>query len=146
MENRKALVVDDEFHIVQVVAIKLKNNGFDVVTAENGSDGYDLASETLPDIIISDYQMPIMNGVEATSLIVAQNPATRVIALTATGQDAGAINMLKAGAYSYLIKRTQDSNLVKAIRAVHRGEAVIDSQVTAQMLDEFRRISIQKRK
>ncbi|MHC4999152.1 MAG: response regulator, partial [Planctomycetota bacterium] len=61
MENRKALVVDDEFHIVQVVAIKLKNNGFDVVTAENGSDGYAVASQDLPDIIISDYQMPVMN-------------------------------------------------------------------------------------
>ena len=61
MENKKALVVDDEFHIVQVVSIKLKNNGFDVVTAENGSDGYDLAVQTLPDVIISDI---IMNGME----------------------------------------------------------------------------------
>ncbi len=87
MENRKALVVDDEFHIVQVVAIKLKNNGFDVTTAENGSDGYDLASEILPDIIISDYQMPIMSGVEMIEKL-RQNPETAhipVIMLTARG-------------------------------------------------------------
>ncbi len=87
MENRKALVVDDEFHIVQVVAIKLKNNGFDVTTAENGSDGYDLASEMLPDIIISDYQMPIMSGVEMIEKL-RQNPETAhipVIMLTARG-------------------------------------------------------------
>ncbi|MHC4374387.1 MAG: response regulator [Planctomycetota bacterium] len=87
MEKRKALVIDDEFHIVQVVAIKLKNNGFDVVTAENGSDGYALASQDLPDIIISDYQMPVMSGVEMIEKL-RQNPETAhipVIMLTARG-------------------------------------------------------------
>lgn len=87
MEKRKALVVDDEFHIVQVVSIKLKNNGFDVMTAENGSDAYDLASETFPDIIISDCQMPIMNGLEMIEKL-RQNPETAhipVIMLTARG-------------------------------------------------------------
>ena len=87
MENRKALVVDDEFHIVQVVSIKLKNNGFDVFTAENGSDGYELASEKLPDIIVSDYQMPVMSGVEMIQKL-RQNPETAhipVIMLTARG-------------------------------------------------------------
>ena len=87
MENKKALVVDDEFHIVQVVSIKLKNNGFDVITAENGSDGYDLAVQELPDIIISDYQMPVMSGVEMIEKL-RQNPDTAnipVIMLTARG-------------------------------------------------------------
>lgn len=87
MENRKALVVDDEFHIVQVVSIKLKNNGFDVVTAENGSDGYELATQMLPDIIVSDYQMPVMSGVEMIEKL-RQNPETAhipVIMLTARG-------------------------------------------------------------
>ena len=64
MENKTALVVDDEFHIVQVVSIKLKNNGFDVTTAENGTDAYDLACQLLPDIIITDYQMTGMTGLE----------------------------------------------------------------------------------
>ncbi|MHC4236801.1 MAG: response regulator [Planctomycetota bacterium] len=87
MENKKALVVDDEFHIVQVVSIKLKNNGFDVITAENGSDGYELAVQALPDIIISDYQMPVMSGVEMIEKL-RQNPDTAnipVIMLTARG-------------------------------------------------------------
>ena len=87
MDNKKALVVDDEFHIVQVVSIKLKNNGFDVVTAENGSDGYDLAVQTLPDVIISDYQMPVMSGIEMIEKL-RQSPETAdipVIMLTARG-------------------------------------------------------------
>ena len=87
MENRKALVVDDEFHIVQVVSIKLKNNGFDVVTAENGSDGYELASQTLPDIIVSDHQMPVMSGVEVIENVHQKTETAHipVIMLTARG-------------------------------------------------------------
>ena len=87
MEKRKVLVVDDEFHIVQVVSIKLKNNGFDVITAENGSDAYNSASETQPDIIITDCQMPVMNGLEMIEKL-RQNPETAripVIMLTARG-------------------------------------------------------------
>jgi two-component system, OmpR family, alkaline phosphatase synthesis response regulator PhoP len=64
MENKKILVADDEIHIVQVVAMKFRNNGFDVVTAENGSEAYDLCCEEKPDIVVTDYQMPGMTGIE----------------------------------------------------------------------------------
>ena len=87
MENKKALVVDDEFHIVQVVSIKLKNNGFDVTTAENGQMAYDLACQVKPDVIITDYQMPVMSGVEFIEKL-RENPETAqtpVIMLTARG-------------------------------------------------------------
>jgi two-component system alkaline phosphatase synthesis response regulator PhoP len=64
MGNKKVLVADDEVHIVQVVAMKLRNNGFEVVTADNGDDAYKLCCEEKPDIIITDYQMPGLTGIE----------------------------------------------------------------------------------
>ena len=64
MDKKKVLVVDDEIHIVHVVAIKLRNNGYEVISAENGQQGYELACEEKPDIIITDFQMPILNGLE----------------------------------------------------------------------------------
>jgi len=64
MENKKVLVADDEVHIVQVVAMKLRNNGFEVVTADNGSDAYKICCEEKPDIIVTDYQMPGLTGIE----------------------------------------------------------------------------------
>lgn len=64
MEDKRILVVDDEIHIVQVVAIKLRNNGFEVLTAENGQQALEIACEQCPDLIITDYQMPLMTGVE----------------------------------------------------------------------------------
>lgn len=87
MADRKALVVDDEFHIVQVVAIKLKNNGFDVLTADNGATAYTLAVQHKPDIIVTDYQMPALTGLELIEKLRADEhtAAIPVIMLTARG-------------------------------------------------------------
>ena len=87
MSDRKALVVDDEIHIVHVVAIKLRNNGFDVVTAGNGEDAFEIACNNELDVVITDYQMPVMSGLELVEKL-RQNEATShlpVIMLTARG-------------------------------------------------------------
>jgi CheY-like chemotaxis protein len=85
MADRKALVVDDEFHIVQVVAIKLRNNGFEVITADNGAEAYTLACEHKPDVVITDYQMPGLTGLELIEKLRLnpQTAAIPVIMLTA---------------------------------------------------------------
>ena len=85
MTGKKILVSDDEIHILHVIAIKLRNNGYEVITAENGSMAYDIACQEMPDIIVTDYQMPIMSGIECVEKL-RQNPATSeipVIMLTA---------------------------------------------------------------
>ena len=64
MTGQKVLVVDDEIHIVHVVAIKLRNNGYEVLSASDGSQAYELACSEKPDIIVTDYQMPVMTGLE----------------------------------------------------------------------------------
>ncbi|MCK4753265.1 MAG: response regulator [Planctomycetes bacterium] len=87
MAAGKVLVVDDEIHIVHVVTIKLRNNGFEVVSAENGADAFEMACKEKPDIIVTDFQMPIMTGLEFVEKL-RQNEATEhipVIMLTARG-------------------------------------------------------------
>ena len=87
MQQRKALVVDDEIHIVQVVAIKLRNNGFDVRTAENGAVALECVKAEIPDIIVTDFQMPVMSGLELIENLRSE-PETAdipVIMLTARG-------------------------------------------------------------
>ena len=64
MTGKRVLVVDDEVHIVHVVAIKLRNNGYEVISADNGEEAYELACREKPDIIVTDYQMPVMTGLE----------------------------------------------------------------------------------
>ena len=83
----KVLVVDDEIHIVQVVAIKLRNNGFKVITCENGREALELASNEKPDIIVTDFQMPVMTGLELVENLRSR-PDTAdipVVMLTARG-------------------------------------------------------------
>ena len=85
MVDKRVLVVDDEIHIVHVVAIKLRNNGYEVISADNGAEAYDLALKDKPDIIVTDFQMPIMSGMELIEKL-RQNDATKnipVIMLTA---------------------------------------------------------------
>ena len=78
MASRKVLVVDGEVHVVHVVATKLRNNGYEHITAGNGQEAYELACKEKPDIIISDYIMPIMSGLELLEKL-RENEATREI-------------------------------------------------------------------
>ena len=64
MADKKVLVVDDEIHIVHVVAIKLRNNGYEVITANDGAEALELARMDKPDMVVTDYQMPVMSGLE----------------------------------------------------------------------------------
>ncbi len=64
MADKTVLVVDDEIHIVHVVAIKLRNNGYEVISADNGAEALELALREKPDIIVTDFQMPVMTGLE----------------------------------------------------------------------------------
>ncbi len=85
MTGKKVLVVDDEIHIVHVVAIKLRNNGYEVITANNGAEAYELACTESPDIIVTDFQMPVMSGMEFVQKLREneQTTNTPVVMLTA---------------------------------------------------------------
>lgn len=85
MTSKKVLIVDDEIHIIHVVAIKLRNNGFEVVSAENGDEAFALACKEKPDIIVTDLQMPVMTGLELVGKLrqCEQTKDTPVIMLTA---------------------------------------------------------------
>jgi len=83
----RILVVDDEPHIVQVVSLKLRNAGYEVLTAADGEEAFDVAREAMPHLIITDFQMPYMTGLELCRAL-ANDEKTRaipVIILTARG-------------------------------------------------------------
>lgn len=91
MGSMKVLVCDDEPHIVHVVSAKLKNNGFEVVTAGDGEEAFATAKAESPDLVITDYQMPYLSGLELCARL-RNDPATSeipVIMLTARGFSLG---------------------------------------------------------
>ncbi len=85
MATKKVLVADDEVHIIHVVAIKLRNNGYGVITADNGAEAFELACAEKPDIVVTDYQMPRMTGLELVERLrqCEQTKDIPVIMLTA---------------------------------------------------------------
>jgi len=87
MSGKRVLVVDDEVHIVHVVSIKLRNNGYEVIASEQAKEAFQLAREARPDVIVADYQMPAMNGIELIEKLrgCEQTRDILVIMLTARG-------------------------------------------------------------
>ncbi len=83
----RILVVDDEAHILHVLSLKLRNAGYEVITAVDGEDGYELATQELPDLVITDFQMPYMTGLELCRALAANPPTAGipVLILTARG-------------------------------------------------------------
>lgn len=80
------LVCDDESHIVHVVSLKLRNAGYDVVTAEDGVEGLERAKQQPPNLLITDYQMPRMNGVELCAAFRREPTLASIPALMLTAR------------------------------------------------------------
>lgn len=87
MQGKKILVVDDEAHITGVLSLKLENAGFDVTTASDGEEALELVEQSLPDMIITDLQMPYVSGIELATQLSASERTARipVLMLTARG-------------------------------------------------------------
>ncbi len=81
------LVADDESHIVQVLALKFRNAGHDVIEANDGEEALGLARQHQPDVLVTDMQMPFMNGMELAGALLddARTSAIPVLVLTARG-------------------------------------------------------------
>ena len=74
---QRILVVDDEAHIVQVLSLKLRNAGYEVITAVDGEEGVDRAREHRPDLIITDFQMPYLTGLELCQALAGHGPTAK---------------------------------------------------------------------
>jgi DNA-binding NarL/FixJ family response regulator len=88
-----------------------------------------------------DINMPVIDGVEATRIILRDRSQVGIIILTMYPQDEYVFQALKAGAKAYLLKDTRSKRLLEVIRTVHKGQAVIDSEMTTRLLNEFRRLA-----
>ena len=119
----RILIADDHELIRKGFAVLLKKQaGITIVgEAADGEELVALQNQLKAEIVITDIQMPVMNGIEATRQILAQYPETGIIALTMFNEDSMIIDMLEAGARGYLLKNTNREELAEAIHNVHQG-------------------------
>ena len=116
----------------------------DIVVVGEAGDGVEAvkkAAELAPDIVLMDINMPVMDGVRASRLITAQDQRVGIIILTMYREDEYVFEAIKAGARGYVVKDARAREVLKAIRAVHRGEALIDPAVATKLLEEFRHLA-----
>jgi len=114
--------------------------GLEVVgEAEDGERAVRQAIALRPDVVLMDIQMPVRNGVEATALITAACPGTRVIVLTTFDYEEYVLDAVKAGAVGYLLKDVPAAELIDTIRRVHAGESFIQPELASKLLLEFGR-------
>ncbi len=105
--------------------------------AADGAEGVALAAKLKPDVVLMDVRMPVMDGIEATTRIVAQSPEAKVIILTTFDLDEYAFAGLQAGASAFLLKDVAPEELVHAVRLVASGDAVVAPRVTARLLETY---------
>lgn len=116
--------------------------GFQVVgEAANGQEAVDQAQRLKPDVVLMDLRMPVMDGIQATRLIVKENPLCRIIILTIYREDDHIFNAIKAGAQGYLLKDIDWRDLREAVYSVCQGNALISPALAMRVFDEFRRLS-----
>jgi DNA-binding NarL/FixJ family response regulator len=108
-----------------------------VAEATTGTEAVAVTLEQQPDVTVLDIQMPEMSGVEAARQIKAQAPEVQVLVLTAYDDDPYIFAMLQAGASGYVLKNASSEELVRAVRAVARGESALDPTVTAKVMSQL---------
>jgi len=137
----RVLLVDDHPVVRQGLrALLSTQDGIDVVgEAADGEAAVAAAERLSPDVVLMDVVMPGIDGVEALRRICERRSQTRVVMLTSYADERQAMEAVDAGASGFLLKDASPRDVVAAIRAAHRGEAVLHPSVAAKLLAERRR-------
>jgi len=141
----KILLVDDQRLMREGLRTLLElESDFEIVgEAGDGQAALNAYAELQPDVVLMDIRMPVLNGVEATRRLMAQNSAARVIILTTFDDDANVFEGLRAGALGYLLKDVSGADLAAAVRTVAGGGALIEPSVARRVFAEFARLAPQ---
>jgi DNA-binding NarL/FixJ family response regulator len=107
--------------------------------ADDGAGALEIVSATTPSVVLMDIRMPVMDGLEATRRIVADErlSGVRVVMLTTFEFDEYVFDSLRAGASGFLVKHTQPAEFVRAVRVVAAGDALLSPGATRRLIEEF---------
>ncbi len=122
--REKLLIVDDEHMILELTSMVLTSRGFDVSVVDNAIDSYELIEREQPALVLLDYMMPKVNGLDALKEIRARFPDTYVTMFTGKGSEEVAVELMKAGASDYILKPFSNAKLVERIENILRIRSI----------------------
>ncbi len=131
----RLLVADDHATFVRAITALLDDvDDVEVVgTAGTGDQAVRNALDLQPDVVLMDLQMPGLNGIDATSRLVADAPHIAVLVLTMFDDDDSVVSAIRAGARGYLLKGARKDEIVRALRAVHGGDAIFGGALARRL-------------
>ncbi len=141
VEKIRILLVDD--HVILRAGLRaLLGAEPDMEVVGEASEGTEAVARTeqlLPDVVLMDISMPVMDGLEATRRINQAHPEVKVLVLTIHDDEEYLFQILEAGGAGYLVKSSADTELVSAIRAVHQGEAFLSPTAAKRVIEGYLR-------
>jgi DNA-binding NarL/FixJ family response regulator len=138
-EPLRVVLVDDHPVYRAGLARLLRESGVDVIAeVPNGETALTVVEELAPDVVIMDLNMPGMSGLEATRRLVAQSPATRVLVVSVSAQEADVTDAILAGASGYILKESPVEEVVAGIQAAAAGQSLISPRIATMLLQRIR--------
>ncbi len=133
----RVVIADDQDLVRSGLELVLSTRGIDVVaTVGDGREAVGAVATHVPDVVLMDIRMPVLDGIAATREIVAAGASTRVLVLTTYDVDAYVYGALHAGAAGFLLKATPPDRLVAGIETVVAGEALLAPTLTRRLIEE----------
>jgi DNA-binding NarL/FixJ family response regulator len=146
MTKIRVLVTDDHAMVRDGICALLALTGDieAVGIAANGKEALEIVRELMPDVVLMDISMPIMDGVEATRRIHKEFPKVKVLALTQYDDKAHVFAVIEAGASGFISKTAASSELAAGIRSVHRGDSFLSPSVARFLVEDYQQIASMK--
>jgi DNA-binding NarL/FixJ family response regulator len=146
MNDIRILLADDHGVVRKGLRFLLEQDtGMTVIgEAADGREAVRLAEELSPAVIVMDIAMPLLNGIDATALILKRSPTTGVIMLSMHSDEGYLVRALSAGAKGYLLKDSAEEDLVRAVQTVASGRPFFSPRIAQALLDDYVR-SLQQR-
>jgi len=139
MQPFRILIVDDHAHAREAIREILEEYEDFLIVGEgkNGEEAIQLTEELMPDIILMDIQMPVMNGLEATKTIKLKFPYVKIVMITVSDDITDLFDALKKGAQGYLVKNLESEAWAEHLRAFAIDEVPMSKEIAFQILKEF---------
>src|SRR5438270_2598964 len=140
MQKITVLLADDHIVVRQGLrALLMAEEDIEILgEADNGRQAVQLVKKFLPDVVVMNIAMPVLNGLEATRQITRTVPSTKVLVLSSYSDDEYVQQLTEAGAAGYLVKQTAANDLLKAIREAHKGNAYFSPAIAKRLRDQCR--------
>ena len=145
MQKIRVLLADDHIVVRQGLRLLIEAEGdIEIVgEAENGRQAVQMTKKFLPDVVVMDIAMPLLNGLEATRQITKEVPSTKVLILSSYSDDEYVRQLSDAGASGYLIKQTAANDLLRGIREVNQGNAFFSPAISKRLLEQYRQAFVE---